>query len=173
MKHPKENAEATAQAFGNLVQGAVRQGRTSVFELRSGRKVRVKRALKAANQVHPLWGETLVIHIPGAIDQWYVVPPRWQLAHAVSSAAVPHHALVPLECMQLRHGDLEGAHLVADPTQLESRCDDAAYDAEVPDFRNVLAKATQALDAYRKEIGDAAGRLSLALKSLRAHLAQK
>lgn len=147
-RHPKEASEDSVQAFATMLPAAKRVAPDSpVFALPSGLTVRVKRATKIANQVHALWGEPLVIHVPrdAGPDRWFVVPARWQLLHALSGIATPHHALHPIECMQIKLTELEGEHEVKDPaSDLLCRCETAAAEARQQRLRDVIKELEEA-----------------------------
>ena len=170
-RHPKEASEDSVQAFATMLPTAKRVAPDSpVFALPSGHTVRVKRATKIANQVHALWGEPLVIHVPRdpGPDRWFVVPARWQVVHALSGIATPHHALHPIECMQIKLTELDPRHEVQDPANdLLSCCETAAADARHQRLRNVINELEEAR-ALETERATAA--LHEALQGFRAKL---
>lgn len=173
-KHPTEASEDTLRLFESVVPLAKRGGGQAVFVLPSGASVRVKRAKKMANQVHALWAEVLVVHVPNdsGSDRWYVVPPKWQLQHALSGRAKPHHALHPVECMWLRLDELEPTHEVKDPqNDLLAAAEDAAAEAAADEeLADALEAAQYAQDEYESAVEDAAQRLEESLATAREKL---
>jgi hypothetical protein len=171
-QHPKDASEDSLTRFASLVTQANRRGAEAVFVLPSSRTVRVKRAARVANQVHALWCEALVLHIPASTspERWYVVPPRWQLAHALSGNAKPHHALHPVECMQIELNDLDPAHEVHNAGDLLARCEVAASESNDSALLDAVADAKAAEAEYNQAIDGALDRLRASLESTRSKL---
>lgn len=138
-KHPKTFSLETIAAFSKLVPSAVIDVRNSTATFPKG-KVRIKRALKIANQVQVWRGEPIALHIPG--QGWYVLPLSWQIKRALDVDAKKQHASHAYECMMIPVGDIPQAFKVTS-ANLTGACLRAIADASY--FRQKLQNVSEAM----------------------------
>jgi hypothetical protein len=154
MQHPKEGSAQSVAEFQRIVSAA-KPVSEALFELPSGRHVRVKRAERLANQVHALHGETIAVHIPNPPPhgRWCVLSPLWQLKYALSGKAQEQHALHPLECMVLTHADLDGLEVENPESNLEERCRAASDEIDDEGLKSAVRACRDALENLHDTLG--------------------